>query len=194
MRTPSVTLVSIPTGSITVTFSVYRDCISVGFNSNWFDYSAQQHNISRASPEFQFQLVRLQCSAPGRRFCSRRSFNSNWFDYSYSVLCRCALQGTFQFQLVRLQSVPAVIDGLQSLVSIPTGSITVYRRLPSSTLKACFNSNWFDYSAAEQGISRALLRFQFQLVRLQSEAGTLTLHQCPSVSIPTGSITVPAPR
>ncbi len=96
-------------------------------------------------------------------------FNSNWFDYSNSLLsartpgCTVSIPTgsitveaffalfpgllRFQFQLVRLQ------------FRKPTGMV----RPPIG-----FNSNWFDYSIAAGLDDAEKVKFQFQLVRLQS--------------------------
>jgi len=95
-------------------------------------------------------------------------FNSNWFDYSHSFKI-CAARA--------------------ARVSIPTGSITVFRLNGNGRVLARFNSNWFDYSVGQVGLAFPRQLFQFQLVRLQY-IEKIKLHPQLVVSIPTGSITV----
>ncbi len=162
-------MVSIPTGSITVSSTARLYKSNRCFNSNWFDYSSvitstppSDANVSIPTGsitvitccrpsfngyEFQFQLVRLQyvvtLNVNGRQ--TRVSIPTG----SITVRKRRRLRRPgdwFQFQLVRLQFFLVSFSPFSSGVSIPTGSITVLY-------------------LQDGGIKVG--RFQFQLVRLQ---------------------------
>ncbi len=118
---------------------------------------------------FQFQLVRLQSKLLLFLARALRGFNSNWCDYSLVVLICHPRPSLVSIPTGAITVVFTKDERAEAIkVSIPTGAITVARAQIELSLLECFNSNWCDYSSSHRLRRERRKGFQFQLVRLQS--------------------------